>query len=248
MSVVAKGKAKRIPKGQPKPIAAGKAKRKSRQASWMSVGLDVSSTAIAGAAFAYDKTLRKELGPVAVVWRFTGMDWLERIKKAAYVYEMIHELQAMLKVVIEPENVHIAIEEPWPLSAPGRMQSNALKQQAQFSGVVWGSLLRYSFPLVYEIQANDWRQIVAAELGITIHHSKWNPGGKNDNTGKLRPREYVEKVYPKVLHWEDLISRKEGLIPRPEDSKAKAIQCDDRYQAICQAEWMRLELIEQRKI
>jgi hypothetical protein len=235
--VQAKGKLKK----KSRPIAKGKSKSKFKKASWMAVGIDTSTTALAAAAFAYDGTLKKEIGPVATVHRFSpDVDWFDRLKFAVRPENLIHDLMAQLKIIVELEETYIGIEQPFAYGQIRGGMSNALMQQAQISGAVYGGLLRYGYFQLHEMSANDWRQIVAAELGITIHHSKWNnPKG----VGKLRAREYVEKVYPEVPAWPDLISRTgKGLIPRPEDSKAKAVQCDDRYQAICQADWMVMEI------
>lgn len=238
MPAQAKGKLKR------KPVAKAKAKAKSvfKEASWMAVGFDIQMAAVAAAAFAYDATLKKDLGPVAVIQRFSkDVHWFERMKYAARPEVYIHDLMAKLKILCDIDEIYIALEEPWAVGQVRGGISNALRQQAQMSGAVMSGLLRYGFNQLHEISANDWRQIVAAELGITIHHTKWNPPPEKYE-GRFRPKQYVQRVYPEVPDWPDLIERKNGLIPKPEDSHAKIKQVDDRYQAICVADWMVLEI------
>lgn len=217
---------------------------------WVAVGLDLSMSSLAGAATAFDKTLKKRVRPVArlILWE-RGTHYFERMTDIAKAHNFILDLIHDLGVRAELDEIHIAIEEPYPIGMEKRLESNTLKQSAQMSGALMGGLLRYGYTNVYEIQANWWRQIVAKDLGITIHHSKWNPGGKKDITGKFRPKQWVEEIHPKWDgNWIDHITHsKRGRIPRPVGSKAKPVQPDDRYQALAIMEWMRREIKNQRR-
>ena len=206
----------------------------------MICGFDTSMRSIAGAAIGYDGILRKKLGPEFVMLRWNKEDhYFDRLLEAAKSFELVLDLQAALSpLIVDNHKVYIAQEEPWPFGMVGKSQSIALKQQAEISGAFLGSLVRYGYNNIYQINNTKWRQIVAEDLGISIHYSKWNVDGK----GKWRSKEWSLKNF-EVPDWPDLIeTKKEGLIPRPENSKARAKQPDDRYDALAIMEWMRLEL------
>jgi len=218
--------------------------------SWMVTGFDLSMSSIAGAAYAYDATLDKFLGP-----KFTMKSWgpnthyFERIKDCSRAEDFIHDLMGQMKLVVGLNETYIATEEPFPTGMVKRLESKALKQQAEISGAFLAGLLRYGFQNIYQISWYQWAQIIAADLGVTIHYSKWNykenpfelaPSGKG--SGKWRPKEWALKNG--VPDWPDLITReKTGKIPRPEGSRARAVQPDDRYDALAVCEWMREEYL-----
>lgn len=224
-----------------KPVAKGKLKRKKNSETWVAVGIDVSMSSVAAAAFAYDGITQRIVGPATAIIRWErGTDYYDRLKAASRAENVLHELFNELALTPELDQTYIAVEEPWPFGMHKRMESNALKQQAQISGAVLSGLVRWGWTQVFEINNTYWRKIVAEALGITIHHSKWNPTKKE---GKFRAREYCQQVYPDMPGFPDLIQHsKRGLIPRPEGSKAQAVQNDDRYTAVAIADWMRGEL------
>lgn len=216
-----------------------KAKRISHsKASWVAVGIDLSTASISGCAIGYDKTLRKDVGPVfhTVRWERED-DYFTRLNVLCRGHNFILDMMAPLKMLVKQDNVHIAIEEPWPFGMQKRLESNSLKQQAQMSGVFIGSLLRYGFERIYEIHNQWWKGIIADDLGITTHWSKYGKGIE----GKMRAKEWALEFHD-VPDWPDLIYSKRGLIPRPEGSKAKAKQPDDRYDALAISCWMAKEL------
>jgi hypothetical protein len=214
-----------------------KKKPKWKEAAFMCCGFDVSTSSIAGAAMAWDKTLNKWVGPAISVHRWQKTtDYFDRLHDAAIAYVLISQMATDLKVIIPHEDIYIAIEEPWAFGQIRGMQSNALKQQAEISGAFLSGLLRYGYRNMWQINNTAWRQIVAKELGITIHHSKWNP---TKTEGKFRAKEWALNKYPILPVLPDLIAdSKLGLIPRPEERKAKPVQSDDRYEAVAMCEWM----------
>ena len=227
---------------------------KRRNKTWMVVGFDISLSSIAGAAFAWDGTLRKFVGPVFVMKSWPpNTHYFEKLQDLVRAENFIHELQLKLKLVAELDEIYIAVEEPFPVGMVKRLESQSIKQQAEFSGAFLGGLLRYGFQNVFQIAWYQWAGIVAEESGITIHHSKWNytknpfklaPHGKG--SGKWRVKAWALNFCPwagEIPKWRDLISReKQGKIPRPKDSKARAVQPDDRYDALGIMYWMKKEL------
>lgn len=221
-------------------VAKGKKKRKMKKPTWVALGFDLSLSSIAGAGFAYDGALRRSVGPSTALKRWTREDdYFQRIEYLAKPETIVHELIGGLKVQPELDQVYIAIEEPWPFGMQKRLESSALKQQAQISGAFIGGLIRWGWTQVFEIHNQWWKGIVADELGITTHYTKYGKGTE----GKMRSKEFCQKVFPDLPDWPDLISHnKLGLISRPEASKAKAIQPDDVYDSIPIACWMVDEL------
>jgi hypothetical protein len=210
---------------------------------FVAIGMDVSlySISIAGCArLAGGKARRAKC--VKLAWE-KDTDYFERIKQAAKPENLMFDLFSALKVEPELNQVFIAIEEAVSFGHIQRNAGQTIKQQIQISGALMGGLLRYGWPNLYEIQANTWRKVVADDLGITTHHTKWNP---NKTEGKFRAKEWVQQFHPNWDgSWPDMIrSSKRGLIPRPEKSKARAEQSDDRYEALAMMEWMRRQAKE----
>lgn len=212
-------------------------------------GVDISMSSIAVASIAYDVTLRRRIGPEFQIWRWeTNTHYFDRITDCAHCEEFILESFKTLRSLISRDNIYIAVEEPWPFGMVKKLQSQYLKQQAEISGAFLAGLLRYGFRNIYQIQANSWRKIVADELGITIHHSKWKDptlceiyNCKPEHTGKFRAKQWAMQSFPELPDWPEIIETKMGKAPRPEDSRAKAVQCDDRYDALAVMEWMHRE-------
>jgi len=251
---------KKIPaKNRAKAGVRKKVQKATRRQTWVACGFDVSMSSMAGAAVAYDKTLKKLLGPVFTIKRWEkNYNYLDRIKDAGKSHELVLDLIAQLKMTPEVDEIFIAQEEPWPPGIFRGGQSSMLKQQAEISGAFLAGLLRYGYFQVWQISANDWRQIVARDLGITIHHSKWRSpelaaqyNCKPADSGKFRSKQWAmnpgyafQSAYSEeVPDWPDIItSSKLGKIPRPEGSTAKAVQPDDRYDALAVMEWLVEEL------
>jgi hypothetical protein len=248
---------KKSAKFQRKPIARGKRKRVSKEPTVI-IGIDVSMSSIAMAGLSLDTILNEIRGPEFVIRRWeSGTHYFDRITDCAHPENYIWNLLSDLKCGnVELENFHIAVEEPWPLGIVGRAQSSYLKQQAEISGALLAGLLRYGYKNIFQIPANYWRKLVADELGITMHHSKWkaqdlgwatpDPCGffncKPGDLGKFRAKQWALGTYGReVPDWPEIIESSKGKIPRPDDSRAKAIQCDDRYDALAICEWMHRE-------
>jgi len=233
-----------------------------RNPGWVVIGFDTSHSCLAGAAFAYDKTLRKFKGPVFSIVRWTSdTDYFTRIRNAAYSYEIVLDLQHQLGVSMAHDNVYIAQEEPWPFGMAGtknNFTSGFLKQQAEISGAFLGGLVRFGYGNVVQMNSMRWRKTVADDLGITTHHSKWrNPEFVKTynclpkDTGKFRSKQWAltsppfsKKFTADVPDFPDIISGSKGNTPRPEGSKARAIQPADEYDALAIAWTFFLELRE----
>jgi hypothetical protein len=252
---------KKIPaKNRAKAGARKKVQKATRRQTWVAAGFDVSMSSMAGAAVGYDATLKKLLGPVFTIKRWEkNYHYFDRIRDAAKSHELVLDLITQLKMTPEAEEIFIAQEEPWPPGIFRGGQSAQLKQQAEISGAFLAGVLRYGYSQVWQISANDWRQLVARDLGITIHHSKWRSpelaaeyNCKPTDSGKFRSKQWAFEADTTAQYWamrEDtpdwpdiITSSKLGKVPRPEGSTAKALQPDDRYDALAVCQWMVEEL------
>ena len=256
-----------------KPIPQNRQKRRVRKKksnskfpTTMISGWDVSMSSIAGAAVCWDATLKRWLGPEFILVRWNKDDhYFDRISEAVKSYELIHALQRQLKMGnCELENVFIAQEEPWPMGMVGKQQSQTLKQQAEISGAFLGGMLRHGFTNIFQIHNTWWRKVIADDLGITTHHSKWKDpklaerfNCKPNDTGKFRAKQWALGIkfrsdmlgfefQNEIPDWPDLIRTKDGLVPRPESSRAKSGQPDDRYDALAIMKWMKNEVEKAR--
>lgn len=225
---------------------------------WAVIGIDLSLATISVGCIAHLKTGWIRVGTFSKRWDRTD-DYYERLKFVTSPYlNVFYPMWEQMRIQPSTNKVEICYEEPVPLSAiqgNNRLKGagNSMKQQIQISGSLAGGLLRDGYTSVIEIPANKWRQMVAADLGITIYHAKWNdrelvPGFHfhcgDKNVGKYRAQQWVERFHPKWDgHWTDIIQHaKLGTIPRPITSKAQGIQSDDRYEALAMAEWLRRDL------
>lgn len=239
---------------------------------WMVCGFDVSMSSIAGAAFAWDGVLKKFKGPVFTEIRWSHEDhYFDRLKAAAKSHDLVLDLQGQLLLSIDHEHIFIAQEEPWPFGLARKGDSQWLKQQAEVSGAFLGGLVRYGFENVTQMNSIRWRQTVAYGISntfgedVTTHHSKWKSpklaaqyNSTPANSGKFRTKQWALDVMApyfgqqwggEIPDWPDIInSTKLGKIPRPEDSKAKALQPDDRYDALAVGWTHYLELEDSRLI
>lgn len=220
-----------------------------REKSRLWIGADLSLHSLALAGLAWDEVLKKYRGPAFVTINWNSSDHyfsrLDRLSKADYIYD----LSAQLNLIIDSQQIFIAQEEPWPfgMANRGKGQSQTLKQQAEMSGAFLAGCLRLGFHNIYQIHNTWWRKLVADDLGITIHHTKWGKGFE----GKVRCKQWALRDEPDSFRaglfpenipvWPDMIMRNGSRIPMPEDSKAKPVQPDDRYQALPMALWMKNE-------
>lgn len=240
-----------------RPVAKAKAKKKLMQAKpnelrtrgWMVAGFDTSMSSIAAAGIGWDATLKKLRGPEFVEVRWSKEDhYYDRLKTAAKSHEIVLDLMHELKLSLNMDEVWIAQEEPWPMGLAGKGASAFLKQQAEISGAFLGGLVRYGYQQVTQMNSMRWRTVLAEDLEITTHHSKWRSpelaaqfNCKPTDSGKFRTKQWAmnpgyafQGIFPnEIPDWPDIIENsKLGKIPRPETSKAKAVQPDDRYDAL----------------
>src|SRR5262245_15922101 len=142
-----------------------------RDPGWMVCGFDTSMSSLAGAAIAYDRVLDRYLGPAFVIKRWDkGVHYFERLKDAAFSYDLVLELQHELGISMGVGDVHIAQEEPFPPHGDfiNKGNSGFLKQQAEISGAFLAGLLRYGYQSLWQFSNIKWKQTVAKDLGISI--------------------------------------------------------------------------------
>lgn len=215
---------------------------------WVCVGIDLSLSGVALAGSSLDKITGEIKGPEFFSYRWgKGTHYFDRISDCVGSNIFIEEIQTRLGVIIELDDVYIAIEEPWPMGMVRKLQSVTLKQSAELQGAFIGGLLKYGYRNVFQINNMAWKGIIAEELEISNSPIGFNyeenpyqyaPSGKG--SGKWRAKEYGLKLG--LPDWPDIISsHKQGKIPRPESSKAKAQQPDDRYDSYAMLKWMEAE-------
>jgi hypothetical protein len=185
--------------------------------------------------FGYDAKLDKMVGPSFGEIRWTPEDdWFKRLGEAAKGHELLLDVLRDLWV-IDPAKVYIAAEEPWYFGAVRDQKSEWLKQQAEISGAFKGSLVRYGFHNIYEINNSQWRATVRKD-GVTIRKG---PDGKWD------VKAWAIKAFG-LPDLPDLVKSKSGAkIIRPESgfgANAKAVQPNDIYDAAACCAWMADEL------
>lgn len=244
-------------KYKPKP-------RELRSRGWAVLGFDLSMSSIAGAGIAYDSTLNKYLGPKFLYLRWEkDDDYFSRLREAANAQLLVEGILSELGVMLKLDEIFIAQEEPWPVGMAVRGGiSSYLKQQAEISGAFLGGLVRWGYQNVSQINSMRWRKMVADDLGITTHHSKWRSpelalryNCAPKDSGKFRAKQWALGInnglnmamrsFPdEIPDWPDIIHSKDGNKPRPEGSVAKAIQPDDRYDALAVCWTHYLELLE----
>jgi hypothetical protein len=224
---------------------------------WVAVGIDTSTYSISGAMIAMQYGKLTPVRTDVIRWG-KGTDYFTRMRAAAMAHEFMIDLLGP-KVGAKLEEVYIAIEEPVSYGHMQRMQSQSIKQQIQIQGALMGGLLRWGYQNIYEIQANQWRKIIADDLGITIHKTKYNdadflplPDGfhvAKGAVGKFRSKQWAQEFHSDWDgHWTDLIQHtKLGVIAKPPESKAAGFQPDDRYDALAMMEWMRREVEKARE-
>lgn len=219
------------------------AKKRSQSASWASVGVDTSMTSIAVVGVGYDSKLDKMVGPSYSEMRWYPDDpYFKRLGEAANGHNLILDVLKDLWV-IEHERVVIVCEEPWFYGAVKRQQSAWLKQQAEVSGAFKGSLVRYGYPLIYEINNSQWKKTLRTE-GVPFV-----PGNKKDPDMKWKVKTWAIQAFG-LPDLPDLVAAKNGgKIPRPESgfgAKAKPVQPSDVYDAAALCAWGQDEIMAGR--
>lgn len=240
-------------------VRAKKKKYKIKETShgWAVCGFDVSLSSIAGAAVGYDSLLKKTRGPVFSLLRWEkDDDYFSRLHEAANSHEQVMGLISDLRLILDMKEIHIFQEEPWPLGMAKGSMSSYLKQQAEVSGAFLGGLMRWGYRNVAQRNSIQWRKLVADDLGVTTHHSKWRSPELAEkyncnlkDSGKFRAKEWALTMQlphwvAEIPEWPDIIGSADGKKPRPENSHAKAVQCDDRYDSLAIMESGYRELID----
>lgn len=263
---------KKSPKFPSKPPVRAKGKKYKaavavkRSKGWAALGFDLSTSSIAGCLVGYDSILDRFVGPHFLMRRWGKEDhYFSRLEMVARAEEHVQDLLASAKLFLDLDEIFIAVEEPFPPHSgfTARGNSQSLKQQAEISGAFLGGLMRYGYREIYQIGNHLWRQVIAEDMEISIHHSKWKDPSlaaiyncKPADVGKFRAKQWAfhtlgiapvlaQMGFPEEIpDWPEIIGSKGGKIARPENSIAKAIQPDDRYDALAICEWMRRELVK----
>ena len=204
--------------------------RRAAEKSWAVVGIDASVTSISGAMLVYDSLLDQLRGPgvFSVRWE-RGVHFLDRLAQAVKAADFIHSLQATVgPMSIPADNIWIGVEEAWPAGIVRRAESAWLRQQAEVCGAFRGGLVRYGYSRVYDVNAQSWRAHVAHDCGMKL----------NKDFTKWTVKEWAIFSYG-IEDRPDLIDHStRGLIPKPDNSKAKPRQPDDIYDAVGIMDWM----------
>lgn len=224
--------------------------RELRSRGWAVLGFDTSMSSIAGAGIGYDATLKKLRGPVFVYNRWEKEDeYFDRLKEASHGELWVGGMLEEMGLLLNLNEIFIAQEEPWPFGMVRGGASAFMKQQAEISGAFLGGLVRWGFTNVSQMNSIRWRTMIANDLGITTHHTKWKDpklcekyNCSPKDSGKFRSKQWArgeewdmqrESFPDEIPDWPDIVeTTKHGKQPRPEGSKAKAVQPDDRYDAL----------------
>ena len=225
-----------------------------QRASWAALGADSSMTSIAVVGMGYDGMLDKLVGPFYSDMRwYPEDDYYLRLTQAARGENLVHDVLSKLWV-IDPANVHIALEEPFPLGMiahslrTGKSWDGSwIKQQCEVAGAFKGALGRHGYTNLYEINNSQWHATLRKD-GVEFINTRGMP------TKEKRIAQMANKF--KVKTWgmqafglpdfPDLVKSKSGAkIPRPESgygAKARPVQPDDIYDAAACCAWMVDEL------
>lgn len=237
--------------------------RELRSRGWAVLGADVSMSSIAFAGIGYDAALGKLKGPNFTYLRWEKDDeYFDRLAEAANGQLLVENVVGQLGLMLNLNEIFIAQEEPWPMGMVRGGASAFMKQQAEISGAFLGGLVRWGYTNISQMNSIRWRQMIAQDLGITTHHSKWKSpelaleyNCAPKDSGKFRAKQWGLEFFPELMRagmfpdgisipdWPDIIHSKEGNKPRPEGSVAKAIQPDDRYDslAVCWTHYLELQ-------
>lgn len=214
------------------------AKEVTGEPSWAAVGIDTSMSSIAVVGIGYDATLKKMSKVMHATARWNEEHFYKRLYASSMAHQLVLDVLSDMWVV-DLEDVHIAIEEPVPIGMIRRMQSNSIIQQCQINGAVQGSLIRYGFFDIAQINNLTWKKVLRQD-GVDL---------SDKNTMKWAVKQWAIDTYG-LPDLPDLVQGAHGKTPRPESGRganAKPIQPDDIYDACAIMEWMRLDL-EGRKL
>lgn len=203
--------------------------------SWALVGIDSAFVSMTVVAVGYDAVLDQMRGPTVACRRWTDEHYFLRLADAARAHELV--LDALVDQFVPGENTYIAVEEPWYFGAVKAGRSGWLKQQAEIAGAVKGSLLRWGYRNLHEVNSSSWQAVVRREAAVK---------------GKLAVKEmkWVTKAWAieayGIEDLPDLVPGKRGgLVPRPQQgfgAKAEAVQPNDAYDCLGILEWLRQQM------
>jgi len=182
-------------------------------------------TSIAVVGMGYDGMLDKLVGPFYSDMRwYPEDDYYLRLTQAARGERLVHDVLSKLWVIY-PANVHIALEEPFPLGMiahslrTGKSWDGSwIKQQCEVAGAFKGALGRHGYTNLYEINNSQWHATLRKD-GVEFINTRGMP------TKEKRIAQMANKF--KVKTWgmqafglpdfPDLVKSKSGAkIPRPE--------------------------------
>lgn len=217
------------------PTFPGRQKRLQRPAaaSWACVGIDTSMSAVSLCGMGFDAVLGRmtKVRYFDKRWTTEEDDYFQRLADAASTHKLMFDV---LPLGLEMNRIFIAVEEPVPLGMIGKrnMSGAWVKQQCEISGAVLGSLYRYGFENIFQINNAQWKAVIRKD-GTVIR--------KMDEGGKWDIKDWALKAYG-LPDLPDLVKSKSGSkIPRPESgygAKAKAVQPNDIYDAAACLAWM----------
>lgn len=225
--------------------------REAAKKNWAVVGVDTSLTSIAAVAYGYDSTTDSTNVTYGEIRWTPEVDYFKRLGEAAKTHELILDLLRRLWVV-DPERVYVALEEPFPLGMLGNrnatFQAGFAKQQAEISGAVKGSLVRYGFPNLEEINNSSWHKALREDgAGFETIPRKALKSEKErlKLANKFRVKEWAIGRYG-LPDLPDLVASRSGAkITRPESgygAKARAVQPSDVYDACAVMHWLLCDL------
>lgn len=216
--------------------------------SWAALGCDTSLTAISVVGIGYDATLAKMVGPAYAEIRWTPEDdYFKRLGEAARGSGLVLDVLKDLWV-IKPDNVYLAIEEPFHYGAVARQIGSWVKQQAEVSGAFKGSLVRHGFLNIYEINNSQWHKTLRDEgvqFAIIPRGTPESQRAKIKKANKFVVKDWAVMAFG-LPELPDLVKSKSGAkIVRPESgfgAKAQAEQPNDIYDAAACCAWMADEM------
>lgn len=219
-----------------------------QRVSWAAVGIDTSMTACSAVGIAYDGMSDKIVGPFYSEIRWMPEDdYFKRLGQAAKGYELVFDVTRGAWV-LDPAHIFIACEEPIFYGAVKANVGSFIKQQCEVAGSFKGSLVRYGFQNIYEINNSQWHATLRKD-GVEFI----NPRGMTDSQKNAAKLENKFKVKTWAIQafglpeLPDLVKSKSGAkVPRPETgygANAKPIQPNDVYDAAACAAWMQ-DMIE----
>lgn len=216
--------------------------QKASDKSWAVLGWDTSMSSVCCVGMGYDATLDAIRGPSWGEIRWTGeVDYFDRLGEAARAHDLTLDVLGRLNMLCTLERTLHAIEEPFPLGmikhslkSGGAWTGSYIKQLCQVSGSVEGSLVRYGYKNIYEINNSQWAKTLRDE-GVPLL-----PQNRKDPDKKWKIKEWAISAFD-LPEFPDLVKDKNGAkMPRPESgfgAKAKAVQPSDIYDAAAICAW-----------